>query len=243
MANPRAAAHARANADLLQLLTTEHFALQTARAATVAEANGRTTLFMNTVAATVVATAFVGQANPGGVSLAGFLLVVLPVLLFLGLVTFVRLLDTSMYDMSYAERINRLRAFYLEIAPEFGPVLTAPLAEDPMQLPLLLRGGPFWWRSLLSSAGVVEVVNGGLAAVFAGVLTANQVGAPGVDTIAVGGATFFVVLTVQLLYQNARWRRARQLTDENRAQVDEVPPDGCHLGTEHARRGSAGRAA
>lgn len=54
---------------LLQALTTEHFALQTARAATVAAAKGRASLYMSAVAAAVIATAFIGEATPAGISL------------------------------------------------------------------------------------------------------------------------------------------------------------------------------
>ena len=45
---------------VLQFMTTEHFTLQTAKSATVAEANGRSTLFLSTVSSAVVALAFVG---------------------------------------------------------------------------------------------------------------------------------------------------------------------------------------
>jgi hypothetical protein len=39
---------------ILQFLTTEHFTLQTAKAATISEANGRSALFLSTVSSAVV---------------------------------------------------------------------------------------------------------------------------------------------------------------------------------------------
>lgn len=176
MADSPAALRAHTDASLLQLLTTEHFALRTARAATIAEANGRTSLFINTVAAALVATAFVGQAATWGPPLWGFILVVLPVVVFLGVVTFVRLLETSMHDMAYVQRINRIRRFYIELAPEFHSILVSPIDDEPSKLTGILWTGPSWWRSLLSSAGVVEVINSALIGVFCGLLAYQQFG-------------------------------------------------------------------
>ena len=54
-----------AQQQILQFMTTEHFTLQTARSATIAEANGRCALFMGSVSSAVVAVAFIGQASKG----------------------------------------------------------------------------------------------------------------------------------------------------------------------------------
>ena len=47
-------------------LTTEHFNLQSARMGTIAEANGRATLYLGTLSSSVIAITFVGQANQLG---------------------------------------------------------------------------------------------------------------------------------------------------------------------------------
>ena len=47
----------------LSALTAERFNLQTARMGTIAEANGRSTLYLGTLSSTVIALAFIGQAN------------------------------------------------------------------------------------------------------------------------------------------------------------------------------------
>ena len=46
----------------LTALTTEHFNLQTARMGTIAEANGRSTLYLGALSSATIAIAFVGQA-------------------------------------------------------------------------------------------------------------------------------------------------------------------------------------
>lgn len=95
-------------------VTTEHFNLQTARAATIAEANGRASVFLGAVSAGLVAFAFAGQSSRTGLYVFG--LVLFPILFVLGVTTFSRVLEASIADTLYALRINRLRRFYL-IAP------------------------------------------------------------------------------------------------------------------------------
>jgi hypothetical protein len=102
------------------IMTTEHFNLQTARSATISESNGRTSIFLGAVSAGLVALAFAGQTSRS--TLLTFGLVLFPVLSFLGLVTFERVLQSSIEDTLYLQRINRIRRFYHEAAPGLSPV-------------------------------------------------------------------------------------------------------------------------
>jgi len=52
----------------IQILTTEHFTLQGARANTVSETNGRIAIFLGMVSSTLIALAFVGQISSLGLS-------------------------------------------------------------------------------------------------------------------------------------------------------------------------------
>src|SRR3954466_2814556 len=70
--------------------TTEHFNLQTARAATVSEANGRATIYLAALSSGLIALAFIGQMSRLGPAFDAFALIVLPVLAFIGVVTAVR---------------------------------------------------------------------------------------------------------------------------------------------------------
>jgi hypothetical protein len=99
---------------VIQFMTTEHFALQTAKSATIAEANGRSALFMSSVSSAVVALAFVGQVSEMGEAFFLFGFVLFPSLIFLGVVTFGRLLETGNENLIYAREINRIRHYYVE---------------------------------------------------------------------------------------------------------------------------------
>ena len=48
---------------LVTIMTTEHYNLQTGRAMTIAEANGRSSLFVGAVSSGLIALAFVGQLS------------------------------------------------------------------------------------------------------------------------------------------------------------------------------------
>src|SRR3954453_11412405 len=71
--------------------TTEHFNLQTARAITVSETNGRAAIYLAALSSNLIALAFIGQMSELGAEFYAFALILLPVLTFVGVVTFLRL--------------------------------------------------------------------------------------------------------------------------------------------------------
>jgi hypothetical protein len=98
--------------------TTEHFTLQGARAATIAESTGRASMFLLSVSGGPVAQGWIATASRFGTAFYAFGLILLPTLTFVGLVTFERALQSGMEDLEYARRIARLRDYYFDEAPE-----------------------------------------------------------------------------------------------------------------------------
>lgn len=103
---------------LLTVLTTEHFTLQGSRSGTITESLGRTTIYLGSLSASLVALALVFRGGTAMDDFRLFALVVLPALVFLGTVTFVRVLETGIEDAIYGLAINRIRHYYLELAGE-----------------------------------------------------------------------------------------------------------------------------
>jgi hypothetical protein len=101
----------------IQILTTEHFTLQGARANTVSETNRRIAIFLGMVSSTLIALAFVGQISSLGLAFQVFTLILLPTVLFLGVATFGRVLESSIEDYFYLGGINRIHHFYAEVVP------------------------------------------------------------------------------------------------------------------------------
>ena len=152
--------------------TTEHFNLQTARAATISEANGRASIYLAAVSSNLIALAFIGQISRLGTAFYAFALVLLPVLAFVGAVTFQRLVQSSIEDLTYAQRIARLRAFYLGVAPELEPFLLV-VDRRPGEVPIHReRLRPSAGQLALTTAGMVAVVNSVVTGACAGLLIA-----------------------------------------------------------------------
>lgn len=175
--------------------TTEHFTLQTARSTTVAEAGGRATSYLAALSSTLVALAFIG--NMSGLSTAFYLFcsLLLPVLTFIGIVTFARLVQSTNEDIALAGRIARLRSFYVELVPELEPYLDivrrgpvpGSLSEE--------RDEPSKRQLFLTIAGMIAVVNsvviGTTCGLFAGMVTSNPMVASSIAGV-IGASTSLI---------------------------------------------------
>src|SRR5690348_1818710 len=118
------------SSQLVTMMTTEHYNLQTGRSMTISEANGRSSLFVGAVSSGLIALAFVGQLSHLGTTFYVFSLVVLPKLLFMGLITFERVLQAGSADFMYAVGINRIRHLYLEYAPQMQSYFILSAHDD-----------------------------------------------------------------------------------------------------------------
>ena len=199
-----------ARAQLLTALTTEHFTLQTARSTTVSESSGRATLFLASVTGSVVALAFVGQVSRTGPAFTLFAMALFPTLLLLGLVTYWRLLQSAVEDLTYGLAINRIRAFYLTLDPVAADYLV--MSSDDTRAGVLHNMGMHSsrWHLLSHSATVIIVVDAVLAGTMAGLASALLGGVPFGMAAAAGAAAALVVLALLLLHQARCWSAANQ---------------------------------
>jgi len=186
-------------------VTTEHFVLQGARAATIAESNGRANMFLAAVSGGLVALGLVATASDLGAAFYGFGLVLLPTLAFVGLVTLERTLQTSIEDTEYARRIALLRTYYFEQAPEIAPyLLSVPLAE---QLHTGRVPGDRWqgYRTVAGMVAVITAVLAGSTAALAAILIFDHSLAAAVIS---GAAVAVPVLIAMIRHQDLAWYRA-----------------------------------
>jgi hypothetical protein len=143
----------------LSALTTEQFNLQTARMGTIAEANGRTTLYLGTLSSAVIAIAFIGQANQLGDAFYLFALTLLPTVFLLGVFSYLRLVQTSIEDLVYAVGSLRIRQYFLGLDPAAVPFFppTDPQGIAKLERIGVLTGGPT--QLLLTAASMVAGIN------------------------------------------------------------------------------------
>jgi hypothetical protein len=190
---------------ILQFMTTEHFTLQTARSATVAEANGRSSLFLGSVSSAVVALAFIGQVSDMGEAFFLFGLVLFPSLFFLGIVTFDRVLQTALEDWIYACEINRIRHYYVELAPEIKRYFIQSTHDDKPGALQSVGIFPAKWQLFLTSSGMVGVINSILAGVFVGMLSRFVFTLPIYADAGLGISVFIISVIVHHRYQSKKF--------------------------------------
>jgi hypothetical protein len=97
--------------------------------------------------------------------------VLLPVVFFLGVVTHGRLLQVNAEWRRYGQGMNRIRHYFLELAPEMERYFVLPATDDPwvtLAAVGVQTGGNRWWQALLTAGSMIVVVNSVLAGVVGG---------------------------------------------------------------------------
>jgi hypothetical protein len=186
-------------------VTTEHFVLAGARAATIAESTGRANMFLAAVSGGLVALGLVATASSLGAAFFGFGLVLLPTLTFIGLVTFERTLQTSIEDTEYARRIALLRTYYFEHAPEIDRYL---LGSTPAERLHMGRVPGDRWQGYRTVAGMVAVLTAVLAgstAALAAILIFDHSLAAAVIS---GAVVAIPVMVAMIRHEVSAWQRA-----------------------------------
>jgi hypothetical protein len=198
-ADPRPAA--------VTFITTEHFTLQGARAATIAESTGRATMFLGSVSAGLVALGLIAAATRLGATFYAFGVIVLATLAFVGLVTFERVLQSGLEDYGYAQRIARLRGFYFDRAPEITGYLVSVPPPQRLSIQGLDTGS---WRGSRTIAGMLGVVTAVLAGSAAGLIAAVAAGHCAVAGFVTGGVVAVAAVAALMRVQNAAWTQICQ---------------------------------
>lgn len=191
---------------LLTALTTEHFVLQTARSGTIGEANGRAALYLGALSSALIALGFVSR-DPHTFRL--FVAVVLPALLAMGWFTFMRMVATSVENVRYLVRIQRIRSWYRQLAPD-GPWFAdagVPGADEAADALMTTGMRPGALQMMYTAAAMIAALNAiVLGAGVAMVLRATNAAPTGV---AVGSAVVLgcAAFVGQLVLQRAEFAR------------------------------------
>jgi hypothetical protein len=193
----------------VNFVTTEHFALQSARAATIAESTGRATMFLTSASGGMIALGLVATASGVGTAFYAFGLVLLPTLAFVGLVTFERAVQIGLEDYLLMRRIALLREYYFREAPELQQYLVnVPLSEVLTAGSLLAGRAQFGGQSLRTVAGMVGVITAVLAGATAG-LAAIAAASHSLAAALISGVVVALAAVIVLMrFQMRAYRRA-----------------------------------
>jgi hypothetical protein len=201
--------HAQGQPAFMQALTTEHFTLQTARAVAVSEANGRTALYLGALSSTLVALALVAQGSLFGEIFHVVALTVLPAVFFLGLVTYVRILQSSIEDILYARAINRIRHYYTEIDPSRAHYFLLSGSDDVPGALANMGLRDSWTQFLFTMPSAVALINSLLGGVTVAVAIVSLAGAALPVAVPAGMVSGTAILALHVAFQVRRFAAMR----------------------------------
>ncbi|MET1232722.1 MAG: hypothetical protein ABWY52_07715 [Candidatus Limnocylindrales bacterium] len=205
----------------LQILTTEHWSLLSTRSLSWNEAFSRASMFLSVLTGAVVALALVAQVTSFEEGFVTFALLILPVVLFVGVATFMRLVAINHEDVGWVVGMNLLRRAYLSAAPELAPYFITGSSDDEKGIMTTMgaRPGPgSFAHELVTTPGVIAVVDAVVAGAIGGIVIL-RVGMS--ELIAIGLAVVISIVTLALhlihQYRGAvlpRGRRSPQFPGE-----------------------------
>jgi hypothetical protein len=196
---------------MLGILTAEHVSLTAMRSQVQAEASSRAGMFVAALTGGIVAISFIAQATGFGPESTAFALMILPVVFFLGVTTFVRTLDIAADDVRWVRALNRVRSGYVAIEPAVDGYLVTGRTDDSVGLNATLTPGrpPRPLYGLVATPGVVAVVDSSVGAAIAGIVAATVAPSAGpMAVLLVGALAFLAVITLQSLYGIGVFARA-----------------------------------
>src|SRR5256886_327483 len=189
----------------LQMLSTEHWSLLASRSLAWNEAFSRAGMFLSTLSGAIVALGLVAGASGFGEAFTLFALVILPIVLFIGLATYIRLGASNYHEALCVVGMNRIRAAYLELAPDLERYFVMSGHDDLRGVGITMGvqpgGGALFWvaQMIAGTPTVVTILNSVLAGVIASV-AAVRVGFAPSAALGVGVLGFVVAMVLQEWY-------------------------------------------
>ena len=120
----------RPRPELATMLATEHWSLLGTRSMTWSEIMSRISILLTVISAVLVVLALVAQGVGFDRSLLGLAIGFAAASLVVGSLTALRVALASQEDAQLVRGMNRLRAAYVDLAPEIAPYLTASTRDD-----------------------------------------------------------------------------------------------------------------
>ena len=188
---------------VIQMLSTEHWSVLSARSLAYNETFTRAGMFLSFLSMSTVALGLLAQGTGFGRDFRVISAIVLAFDLVIGLSTYLRMVGTGYDDLVALHGMSRIRHGYTEIAPVVGRYFTAPIHDD---VASVLTSYPSAWGQtalgqllyvLSTTLGMVGLIVSAVGGVLAGVVT-SLVTDGGISML-VGGAgalLLFIMLSV-----------------------------------------------
>lgn len=198
-------------------LLTEHFVLESARSITVSESSSRAALYLTTLSSSLVAFGFLAHTEFAG----GFLGIIVPVIVLLGIFTYERLVETSLEDVAALAAIQRIRRYYRSILPGADSYFMMPRGtRAPNELLEIGRSGSWRGGVFFTMSSAIAVVNSIVAGAGMALLLHHLRAHEGVS-VGVGVLAAALLAVLHWVYQVRRYAQMRRLVFEYEA-ADEL---------------------
>jgi small-conductance mechanosensitive channel len=194
----------------LQILSTEHWSLLASRSLAWNESFSRAGMFLSTLSGAIVALALVAQASDFGEGFRLFALVILPVVLLVGIGTVLRMGISNYHDALCVVGMNRIRAAYMELAPDLKQYFVMGTTDDERGLELTMAAQPrtsMPVQMIASTPMLVTVIDAILVAAILALL-ALQLGTTTVPALVLGFVGFIATLGAFFWYAGRDIARA-----------------------------------
>lgn len=199
---------------VLQILSTEHWSLLSARSLAYNEAFTRASMFLSFLSMSFVALAFLTQAMGFERDFLVIAAIVLGFDLLIAVVTYARIVGTGLDDLRATQGMNRIRHGYVSIAPQVAPFFVTGVYDD---MPSVLKTYGYVSRptpvgrfayGLSTSQGMVGLIMSLIGGVFAAVLVLLA-DWDGLAAVALGAVTTVVIFVLGL-----RWTLGHVATEQ-----------------------------
>ena len=191
-----------------EVLGNEYAVLMSALNAAWSASLTRTSIFIYALSAAGVALGFVAQGGLDSAPFRTLALVVLPLVLFLGITTFVRLVQVQRESLVYNVGLNRIRHFFQDSVPASRPYFVLPTHDDDLATFRSIGTGmrqrpprhrlPYY---IAQTQGIVGVITAAVAAAVGGIAVSF---AGPVPAWVVAALAFAATLGALLVY----WQRS-----------------------------------
>jgi hypothetical protein len=200
----------------LQILSTEHWSLLASRGLAWNETFARAGMYLSTLSGAMVALGLIAGIDKAGDIFFTFALVILPVVLFVGIGTWIRMGASNYHDAMTVFGMNRIRGAYLEIAPELEPYFVMGIHDDPRGIGITMGvppGTPPIAHLVASTPFLVVVLNsvvaGAIGALVLVRFTALEAAAVLVGALIIAA----IVLLAHMRYARARIREGQNVIE------------------------------
>jgi hypothetical protein len=197
----------------LQILSTEHWSLLASRSLAWNESFSRAGMYLSTLSGAMVALALVAGLDKTGDAFFLFAIVLLPVVLFVGVGTLLRLGSANYHDAICVTGMNRIRGAYLEIAPELEQYFVMSPHDDAAGINVTMGQPPHlgvWTYIVGATPFLVTVLNAVIAAAILAIV-ALRLHAETASVLALAVVAFGIVIVLESRYARSNMELVRAM--------------------------------